>query len=71
MPKIKFENKEYEFDSLSDEAKAQFISLKFVEEELIRIQSQYAAMQTAKIAYSKALTAALPALPIGDTIHLT
>jgi hypothetical protein len=60
MPIIKFENKEYEFDNLSDEAKAQFMSLKFVEDELVRIQSQYAAMQTAKMAYSKALAAALP-----------
>ena len=71
MPIIKFENKEYEFDSLSDEAKAQFISLKFVEDDLVRIQSQYAAMQTAKMAYSKALAAALPVLPAGDTIRLT
>ncbi len=71
MAKIKFANKEYEFDNLSDEAKAQFISLKFVEEELVRIQSQYAAMQTAKIAYSKALAAELPTLPAGDTIRLT
>jgi hypothetical protein len=70
MTTITIDNKQYEFESLSTDAKAQLASLQFVDAELARLQAQAAAMQTARIAYSKALQAALPALPESDTLKL-
>jgi hypothetical protein len=70
MPNITIDNKDYDFDTLSDDAKAQFVSIQFVDQELLRLQNQAAAYQTARIAYSKALQAALPVTPVGDTIKL-
>ena len=73
MPIIKIDNQEYELDSLSVDAKQQLQSLKFIEGELQRLQAQAAVLQTARIAYSKALQEALaaPAPPFaGDTLKL-
>ena len=70
MPTITIDNVAYELDSLSDEAKAQLASLQFVDAELARLQGQAAALQTARMAYAKALQAALPALPQSDTVKL-
>ncbi|NMM25948.1 MAG: hypothetical protein HHJ12_01380 [Glaciimonas sp.] len=61
MPTIKIDNKDYDLDTLSDEAKAQLASLQFVDAELLRVQAQAAVLQTARLAYSNALQAALPA----------
>jgi hypothetical protein len=68
MPTIKIDNVEYDTDKLSDEAKAQLVSLQFCDQELARLQAQAAAYQTARIAYAKALQAALTTAPIGDTL---
>ena len=65
---IKIDNQDYDLDTLSDEAKAQLQSLQFVDAELARLQAQTAVLQTARMAYSKALPAALPVLPAGDTM---
>ena len=65
MTSIKIDNVDYDTDKLSDEAKAQLMSLQFCDQELARLQAQAAAIQTARMAYAKALQAALPA---GDTI---
>ena len=70
MTTIKIDDKEYDTDKLSDEAKAQLASLQFCDQELQRLQAQAAAYQTARIAYAKALQAALPAMPASDTIKL-
>ena len=68
MTTITIDGKNYELDSLSSDAKAQLASIQFVDAELARLQAQAAAFQTARNAYAKALTAALPALPSSDTI---
>jgi hypothetical protein len=68
MPTIKIDNVDYDTDKLSDEAKAQLISMQFCDQELQRLQAQSAAYQTARMAYAKALQAALPAAPLGDTL---
>jgi hypothetical protein len=60
MPTIKIDNKDYELDSLSEEAKAQLGMLQFVDAELQRLTAQTAILQTARMAYSKALNEALP-----------
>ncbi len=68
MANITINNTTYDVDTLSDDAKAQLQSLQFVDAELARLNAQGAVLQTARIAYSKALQAALPALPVGDTM---
>jgi hypothetical protein len=68
VPNITIDNKTYDLDTLSDEAKAQLVSIQFVDSELARLQAQAAALQTARMAYSKALQAALPVLTDGDTL---
>ena len=68
--KITIDNKEYDLNDLSNDAKAQLASIQFVDGELARLQAQAAALQTARMAYAKALQAALPALPQSDTVKL-
>ena len=68
MPIIKIDNIDYDTDTLSNDAKAQLVSLQFCDQELQRLQAQAAAIQTARIAYAKALQSALPAMPAGDAL---
>ncbi len=70
MPIITIDNQDYDLDTLSVEANAQLQSLQFVDAELNRLQAQGAVLQTARMAYSKALQAALPVLPVDDTLKL-
>ena len=60
MPIIKIDNIDYDTNTLSNEAKGQLISMQFCDQELQRLQLQTAAIQTARMAYAKALQAALP-----------
>lgn len=60
MPLISIDGKNYDYDELSEQAKAQLASLQFVDNELSRLQSQMAVMQTARSAYANALNDALP-----------
>lgn len=55
MTVIKIDDKEYDLDQLSDEAKAQLTSLQFVDSELQRLGAQVAVLRTARMAYSKVL----------------
>ena len=59
MLNIKIDDKEYDITTFSEEAKGQLASLQFVDSELRRLQSQAAALQTARIAYANALKALL------------
>jgi hypothetical protein len=59
MAKITIDEKEYETDDMSDEAKAQLQSLQFVDGEISRNQMKAAALQTARNAYAQALQQAL------------
>lgn len=68
MPIIKIDNVEYDFDTLSDDAKARLASIQFVDQELARLRAQVAAMQTARDFYVNVLKAALPVVSVGDTI---
>ena len=68
MTTIKIDNIDYDTDKLSDEAKAQLASIQFCDQELQRLQAQAAAIQTARMAYAKALQSALPTVPEGDTL---
>jgi hypothetical protein len=64
MTNITIDNKEYDLNAMSDEAKAQLISMNFVDAELERLSAQVAVYQTARVAYGKALKDLL-----GDTAH--
>lgn len=59
MPIIKIDDKEYEQDQLSNEAKAQLASIQFVDAEMQRLNAQLAVLQTARMVYSNALKNAL------------
>ena len=60
MSSVNIDGQSYELSSLSEEARAQLMSLQFVEQELARLQLQMAALQTARNAYASALKAHLP-----------
>ena len=60
MAIIKIDNMDYDIDTLSAEALAQLQSLQFCDSELARLQAQAAVLQTARMAYSTAVKAALP-----------
>lgn len=68
MPTIKIDNVEYDTNKLSDEAKAQLVSVQFCDQELARLQAQASAYQTARMAYAKALQAALSTASSSDTL---
>lgn len=59
MATVKIDDKEYEFDDLSQEAKNQLQALQYVDQELMRSQMHAAALQTARNAYGRALKEAL------------
>ena len=59
MATISIDGKEYDTDDLSEEAKAQLVSFQFVDSELARVGLQPAALQTARIAYGRALKESL------------
>lgn len=59
MSKVTIDDKEYETDDMSEDARAQLVSLQFVNSEIPRLQAKLAAMQTAANAYSIALGKAL------------
>ena len=71
MPTIKINNKEYDLDILSEECKAQWASIQFVEQELARLQAKAAVLQTAKAAYHQALKESIPVVGGSDTIKLS
>ena len=79
MAKITIDNKEYDTDALSDDAKKALGALQFTEMEIQRLQAQLAAMQTARMVYANGLKQALEksnsAVPdlskMGDTIQFS
>ena len=60
MNSINIDGIDYSFDALSDDAKAQLVSLQAVDRRLTDLQEQVAILQTARIAYSNALRGMLP-----------
>lgn len=60
MPNINIDNVEYDLDKLSDTAKSQLQMVQITDQEIARLKMQLAIAQTARIAYSNALKAALP-----------
>ena len=63
MPKIKINDKEYDSESLSDNAKQQLSNLIFVQNEIKKLNSEIAVYKTAKNSYSLALNKAIEDQP--------
>ena len=61
MAIVTIDDKEYETDDMSEDARGQLASLQFVNGEIPRLKAKVAAMQTAANAYSIALGNALKA----------
>lgn len=55
MANITIDGVDYNTDNLSDSAKAQLVSLQFVQQELARLEAQIAVYRTAEAGYAKAL----------------
>ena len=55
MAKIKIDDVEYDTDDLSDNAKAQVVSLQFNEAHMLRLRNELAIADTARVAYTNAL----------------
>ena len=53
MAKVNIDGAEYEFDDLSDKAKANLVSLQFVQNELKRLEAQVAVYKTAEVGYMR------------------
>lgn len=56
---ITIDGKEYVLDKLSDNARAQIVNLRVTDQEIARLQTQLAIVQTARAAYAQVLTAEL------------
>ena len=67
MTTVKIDDVDYDVDTLSEEAKAQILSIQFVDGELLRLNAQAAAYHTARVAYGNELKKHLEAFS-GDTI---
>ncbi len=57
---VKIDDRTYDYDLLSDDAKGQLKSIQFVDAEIERLNARIAVLQTARAAYSRALGDALP-----------
>ena len=70
MPAVTIDNKEYDLDMLSGEAKAQLEMLIGTDHKVRELQRDLAIAQTARVAYARALGEALPKFE-GDTIKIS
>ena len=59
MSTVKIDNKDYDLNKMSPEAKEQLASLQYTDQEINRLKAQLAMAQTARNAYAKALEHAL------------
>lgn len=55
MAKVTIDGKEYEIESMSEEAKAQLASLQLTDRKIAELNTDLAIAQTARNAYAKAL----------------
>lgn len=62
MAILSINDKSYDIDKLSPDARAQMLSLQFVDAEIARLNATVAVFQTARIAYLNALTPQLEAI---------
>jgi len=58
--KITIDGKEFDVESLSEDARRQIVSLRLADQRIAQLQQDLAFVQTARNAYAKALAAKLP-----------
>ena len=61
MASLTIDGKDYDSDDLSENAKAQLVSLQAVDRRIENLQEELAILQTARIAYGNALKTELDA----------
>ena len=66
MATLTINDKSYDIDKLPEEARAQMLSLQFVDAELARLTATVAVFQTARIGYLNALKPHLAAIDAGN-----
>ena len=66
MANITIDDKEYDTETLSEEARAQLVSLQYVDRQLLELQMRSAAYQTARNGYANALKELLETGEVGD-----
>ncbi len=59
MAKMQIDGKEYDTDTLSDQAKATILSLQFVDAKMQQLRNELAVADTARAAYARALQSEL------------
>jgi len=60
MNQVTINQKAYNLDLLSEDAKAQLASIQFVDSEIKKAEANIAVLKTARVAYGRALNEALP-----------
>lgn len=60
MAKITIDGKEYDTETLSDDARANIQNVQYCEEKMSELRREMAVLQTARNAYAQALKGALP-----------
>ena len=60
MTTVTIDNKEYELDSLSDQAREQLAFIRFCDEKISQLQRDVSIAQTARNTYAAALSESLP-----------
>jgi hypothetical protein len=60
-PMVRIDGKDYSMENLSEDARAQVVSLRFVEAEIARLNASLAMANTARNAYLRALKDAMDA----------
>lgn len=60
MPTVTINDQEYDMDELSEDAKAQLVSLQATDRKINDLKMELAIMQTARNAYARAITDSLP-----------
>ena len=66
MANITIDDKEYDTETLSEEARAQLVSLQYVDRQLLELQMRSAAYQTARNGYANDLKELLETGEVGD-----
>ena len=66
VPKVTIDDVEYNLEDLSENAKAQLASIKFVDAQIQQLNNEWAVSDTARIGYTNALKNELAKIKVGE-----
>ncbi len=69
MPNIKINGRDFDTDTMSDNAKAQLTMIRTTDAEINRLQTRLAIAQTARNAYARALAEAVGMTDLNATVQ--